>query len=479
MLRAMPATAPSSASASRPSVGSSPAQGPTSRPESLSALALLAYSVPMVPFNFTLVLFMSYVNKYAVDVLLIAPAAMGAIFGAGRLWDAITDPITGVWSDRTEHAWGRRRPWIAASALPIALSGWMVWSPPDALSGAALVVWMTVAVFAFNLAVTIFFTPHQALGAELTSDPHAVSRIFAWRQGAGYVGMVGCLVFAMPHLMTADDPKAAAERFAIGCGIAVVLSIALAVAVLREPLGNRRRGGTKTAGIARDVWRNPYSRKLLTMIFIEHTGSGASMVVAPFLMQYVIGLPGSIGQIFMFYVGSSLLSLPLWVWLARRIGKKSTWLVGLAVGITGYACLFFVGQGDLAWMQMVVTLTGACSACGNVMGQSILSDVIDSDELESGERKEGAYYSAFTFLYKTSSGIMAMITGLTLSWVGFVPNLASQTEATELAIRSLNALAPLVSMLIGGVILMGFELDGAKHAEIRRALDARRSARTS
>jgi Na+/melibiose symporter-like transporter len=130
-------------------------------------------------------------------------------------------------------------------------------------------------------------------------------------------------------------------------------------------------------------------------------------------------------------------------------------------------------------MQMVVTLTGACSACGNVMGQSILADVIDADELETGERKEGAYYSAFTFLYKTSSGIMAMITGFTLSWVAFVPNAPTQTETTLLAIRSLNALAPLVSMVIGGAILLGFGLDAAKHAEIRRALDARRATRAA
>ncbi len=451
-----------------------PATPPRHAP--LSNLALFAYASPMVAINFSLVLFMSYVNNYAVDVLLVPPVAMGAIFGAGRLWDAITDPMAGVWSDRTQHAWGRRRPWIAASAIPIALSGWMVWAPPEMLSPTALIVWMTVAVFAFNLAMTIFLTPHQALGAELTLDHHAVSRIFAWRQAAGYIGMVGCLVFGMPYLITAEDPKAAATTFAIVCGIAIVASIAFSTAVLREPAGNRRRGGASSASAARDVWRNRYSRTLLTMIFIEHTGSGASMVVAPFLMKYVIGMPGSIGEIFMFYVGSSLLSLPLWVRLGRAIGKKQTWLVGLVVGMVGYACLFFVGEGDLRWMQMVVSLTGACSACGNVMGQSILADVIDADELESGERKEGAYYSAFTFLYKTSSGIMAMITGFTLTSVGFVPNEPTQTEATKLAIRSLNALAPLVSMLIGTWMLASFGLDSARHAEIRRALDARRAA---
>jgi len=450
---------------------------PTPAATTLSWSKLLAYSLPMAPVHFSFVLFVSYFSKYAVDVLLIAPAAVGMIFGVSRLWDAITDPITGLWSDRTEHAWGRRRPWIAASAIPMAVSGWMVWSPPDSLEGAALIAWATVAVFAFTLAVTIFYTPHQALGAELTTDTHAVSRIFAWRQAATYVGMFGCLVFGMKALMMASDRKGLAEIFAIVCGAAIVVTVLLAVALLREPVGNRRRGGASNLGVARDVWRNRYSRSLMTMIFIEHTGTGASMVVAPFLITYVIGMPARVGEVFLFYVGSSLLSLPLWVWLARRIGKKATWMIGLLTGITGYACLFFVGEGDLRWMQMVVTLTGTSSACGNVLAQSILADVIDCDELETGERKEGAYYSAFTFLMKTSSGVMAMVTGFTLTAVRFVPNAPDQTELVRTAIRSLNSLPPLVSLLIGAVMLIGFGLTAEKHAEVRRELDARRAAR--
>ena len=173
-------------------------------------------------------------------------------------------------------------------------------------------------------------------------------------------------------------------------------------------------------------------------------------------------------------VGSSLVSLPLWLRLSRAFGKKNTWMIGLVVGMIGYAGLFFVGAGELRWMQMVVTLTGACSACGTVMGQSILADVIDADELETGERKEGAYYSSYTFLYKASSGVMAMITGFVLAAVEFVPGAADQSELVRLSIRSLNGLVPLATIFAGTVILAGFGLNDAVHAEIRRALDARR-----
>lgn len=435
---------------------------------------LFAYAAPMVPINFSLVLFMSYISNYAIDVLLVPPAAMGMIFMAGRLWDGVTDPVAGIWSDRTRHRLGRRRPWILASAIPIALFGWMSWAAPVGLGEVGLIVWMIVAVFGFNTAMTFFLTPHQALGAELTLDHHQVSQIFAFRQAAGYVGMIGCLVYAMEYLMTSPQPRQDASDLAIYAGVVTIALVGLSTIFLREPAGNRRRETKPITSVATDVWRNHHARLLLIMIFIEHTGSGASMVLSPFTYKYVLQAPHAIGEIFMFYVGSSLVSLVVWVPLSRRIGKRTTWLLGLVAGMIGYLMVFNVSAGAITFMKAAVVLTGACSACATVLGSSILADVIDADELETGERKEGAYYSAYTFLYKTSSGIMAGIAGLALGYVGFAPG-ADQPQSIQLVIRSLHGLVPFGTMLIGALILTRFSLDEDTHAGIRAKLDARRA----
>ncbi len=435
---------------------------------------LLAYAAPMVPINFSLVLFMSYISKYAIDVLLVPPAAMGMIFMAGRLWDGVTDPIAGIWSDRTEHRLGRRRPWILASAIPIAGFGWMCWAAPMDLGQAGLILWMTVAVFGFNTAMTFFLTPHQALGAELTLDHHQVSKIFAFRQAAGYVGMIGCLGFAMQYLMTSSSPRADAAELAVAVGAGAIVLIGVSTVFLREPGGNRRRESKAITSVARDVWRNRHARLLLVMIFIEHTGTGASMVLSPFTYEYVLQAPHAVSEVFLFYVGSSLVSLFLWVPLSKRIGKKATWVIGLVAGMVGYLMIFNLSAGAITYMKTAVVLTGSCSACATVLGSSILADVIDADELETGERKEGAYYSAYTFLYKTSSGIMAGITGFALGYVGFAPG-AAQPESVQLLIRSLHGLVPFGTMLLGAMILTRFTLDEDQHAEIRAKLDARRA----
>lgn len=218
---------------------------------------------------------------------------------------------------------------------------------------------------------------------------------------------------------------------------------------------------------------------LLVMIFIEHAGTGASMVVSPFTYKYVLMQPYAAGEIFKWYVGSSLVSLALWLPLSRKIGKKQTWMIGLIAGIAGYIMVFMLGEGEVTWMKAAVVLTGACSACGTVIGSSILADVIDADELETGDRKEGAYYSAYTFLYKASSGVMASITGFVLAGVGYVASQPVQTESVRLAIRSLHGLIPVVTMLVGAIILTQFSLTEEKHEEIRKKLEARRSTEST
>ena len=104
------------------------------------------------------------------------------------------------------------------------------------------------------------------------------------------------------------------------------------------------------------------------------------------------------------------------------------------------------------------------------MGASILADVVDYDEVETGERKEGAYYSLYNFLFKGSSGAMAMIAGAALQWVGFVPN-QEQTPETLFTISALMSFVPIVCIVIGALIFTRFRLTEAEHAALRRELD--------
>jgi GPH family glycoside/pentoside/hexuronide:cation symporter len=129
---------------------------------------LAAYALPVAPATFLFVLTIVYFIKFGTDVLLVSPGAIATIFGLSRIWDAVSDPVAGFLSDGTRLAFGRRRSWILGSALPMALTALMVWSPPQGLEGMGLVVWLAIGIFGFSTASTAFEVPHNALGADLS-----------------------------------------------------------------------------------------------------------------------------------------------------------------------------------------------------------------------------------------------------------------------------------------------------------------------
>jgi GPH family glycoside/pentoside/hexuronide:cation symporter len=165
----------------------------------------------------------------------------------------------------------------------------------------------------------------------------------------------------------------------------------------------------------------------------------------------------------------------MWVWVSRRIGKKRLWILSTIFTALGFGAMMFLTEGAVALISILAFLLGTGAGAGAVVAPSIQADVIDYDELETGQRKEGAYFAAWNFVFKTATGITLMLTGVVLDAAGFVPN-ATQTSSAKTALLVLYALFPLGCYLVGAAILTRFRLDETEHARIRAALDARERA---
>jgi Na+/melibiose symporter-like transporter len=124
----------------------------------------------------------------------------------------------------------------------------------------------------------------------------------------------------------------------------------------------------------------------------------------------------------------------------------------------------------LVWIIVMAFFAGLANGCGGTIGPSVQGDVIDYDEYVSGERKEGAYFAAWNFVYKSATGLL--MTGFALAWSGFVPNV-EQTMTVKMTLVTLYGLFPLVCYGIGAYLFSKFELDEAAYNDIRASLDAR------
>lgn len=452
----------------------------------LKGSVIAAYVTPGVGVNYMGLLVGLYIMKFSTDVLLIAPAVMGTIFGISRIWDAVSDPIVGYLSDRTRTRIGRRRSWFLLSLVPMCGTFIWVFSPPASLSSVELIAWMAFGIIGFYSSLTIFVVPQMSLGAELTPNYHERSRLYGFRHATATAGSILALV-GMTVLIGAEQTSVKAHNthairttafeLSVFASVITALLIVYAVIKLRERADFQGRVNANPFAAFKDVWRNPHARLVIFVSFVENIGSAVIGLLTLYVAEYVVGR-GSLAPVIIFsYMISSAASPPLWIPLSRRFGKIRLWmfsmmLTGLSFG--GMFALPFLASPDakLYTIFVLAVFAGLAAGCGGTIAPSIQSDIIDYDEYQTGERKEGSYFAAFTFVYKSATGVMAFITGYVLQFSGFAPN-QEQSMTVQIAIMTLYALFPLVCYTIGTWMFSRFTLDEVEHGKIREAIDAR------
>ncbi len=452
-----------------------------SKADRLGWSVIAAYGTPTVGVGYMYLLINLYIMKFSTDVLLIAPAIMGTIFGVSRVWDAVSDPLVGYLSDRTKHAMGRRRLWLLIGIVPIAGTFIMVFSPPSSLGSVGLVTWMAVGVIGFYSAMTIFMVPHMSLGAELTPNYHERSRLYGLRHASYTAGSILALI-SMQILINAESRgsgvvRSTAFELSVMAALVTAVLIGYAVLKLRERPDYQGRVHQTPFGAFRDVWQNPHARLVLVVSFIEHIGSAVIGILTLYIAQYVVNEPALAPAIILTYMVPSSLSVPLWVPLSRRFGKIRLWMFSMVltgVSFGGMFVLPFLEAGDpkIYTYFVLAFFAGLAAGCGGTIAPSVQSDIIDYDEYKTGERKEGSYFAAFNFVYKSASGVMILVTGYVLQFAGFVPN-QEQTMTVQISMVTLYALMPLVCYVGGAILFSKFRLDEAEHARIRDELKRR------
>jgi GPH family glycoside/pentoside/hexuronide:cation symporter len=460
------------AETARTAVAPAVSAAPRAETRPLSWLAIFDYVAPTFGLGFMFLMIGIYLMKFATDVLGMSAAAMGGILMFARIWDAFADPIAGFLSDRTHTRLGRRRPWLLASIPPIALTFVLLWAPPREVSPTFLFLWMAAMVVLFYTASTVVIIPHTALGAELTDSYHDRTRIFGGRHAVWTLGSFAAIA-GFAALDRSSDVRATALSLAIGASIVTALLTIWTVTRIRERPEFQGRGAARPYTAFRDVWRNPHARLLLVVFGIESLGAATIAVLTLYVAQYILKRP-TIGPIAIaVYMVASILFVPVWLPLSRRFGKKALWLASMLLTAVSFGGMMFLGEGTVTLLMTLAFAAGTAASCGAMMAPSIQADVIDWDEHATGERKEGSYFAAWNFVLKVATGITQGLTGLVLTFSGYVPNV-EQTEGVKFTILALYGLFPLACYVIGSLLFARFRLDAAGYAQIRSELDARR-----
>ena len=278
----------------------------------------------------------------------------------------------------------------------------------------------------------------------------------------------------MSLIIESDGTRLMASRVSIFIILVSTVFTVWMVARVKERPEYQGRGSSNPFRAYRDVFRNRHARILLAVFLVESLGAATINALTVYVAEYVVGTPRLAPLYILLYMIPSAAAVPFWVWVSGRLGKKYIWTTSTFFSALGFGGMFLLQEGDVIVISVLAVLLGFFGSAGAVVAPSIQADVIDFDELETGDRKEGAYFAAWNFVYKFGVGVTLMLTGFVLEASGFVPNKAQGEEAL-FALKALYALFPLCCYLIATFLLTRFGLDEAEHARIRRELDARRA----
>ena len=435
----------------------------------LSRRTLGLYALPNAGVTAMHWLILIYLLKFATDELGLAPALVGGIFAAGRLWDAFSDPVAGYASDRTRTRMGRRRPWMFASALPLGLAFYALWSIPPHAPAWLSATWLGASLFVVYGSLTAFQIPYRSLGAELSSDHHERTRISAARVGVDIFGMAAAIA-GLQLLENAANTRDMASALGGGVGCLTALSILYASLRLREPMQHMGRGAERPLQAFRDVMQNPHAIRVTAALFFAELGLGSLLVVIPYASEALIGEAGMSATMMLAFIIPFALSIPLWVPLTRRFGKVPCWIAGCAVVFPAFAALSFVNADGFVFALVLGGFVGLGQAAMRTIPPSVQADVIDWDEARTGQRKEGSYFAVWNLCDKLAGSVSVALVGFAIQGAhgGVDP------EGVHFVISTMPAAFVALSL----VALLGLRLDANEHRELQRAI-AKRTSCTS
>ncbi len=406
----------------------------------------------------------------------LSPALIGIVIGIRTLWDAFTDPFMGHLSDRLRTRWGRRKPFMLVGIFASAFAFVAVWWAPAALPTSALFSYLLVSLLIFTTASTIYFVPYLALGYELTDDFNGRTALQAYRFAFMKIGSFAVpWLYFITQLDIFESTIAGMRALAIGAACLFLVSGLCATLFVKEDQSRtikRNKIGFMT--VLKQVGTNKTVLHFLTIILL--LGQGVQIVnsLSLYVIIYYIfdGDKQSAAALYAtgnsVYFIASFLAIPATAWLAKRIGKVRTFQISCAIVCVASLSKFFFFSPTMPLLIFIVYLMMAPGMSGfNLLRASMVADLVDEDQFQHGERREGVIAAIDQWSFKVTAALALMLTGLILQLSGFDASAGAQTEAVTTRLRIMFSVIPAVGAAMSFLIAITYPLTERRMNEIR------------
>lgn len=426
---------------------------------------------------------------YYSQVVGLRPDLVGLALGISLFVDAFWDPLIGQFSDNLRTRWGRRHPLMYASAIPISISFWALFNPPDGLSDMQLFSYLLALILTVRLFTSFYEVPSTALAPELAPDYHDRTVVLSYRWLFGALGTGVCSVLAYGWFFRATPEYPIGQLNPAGYGpLSLTIAVLLLVAILVSAIGTHHR----IPQFHQPKVRNPTLAETLREVgaTLKNWNFGVS-VTAGLIFGMSIGLYSGLALYFATYFWelpasnvlvlaiAQLISAPIAAsvgpLLSRRWGKRRACMTMFFAGVMVTALpillrlIGFFPENGSPWLVPILTadrlISGVLNTGGFIVVSSMIADITEESQLKTGRRSEGLLQSADSLLQKSVSGLSTLLPGLILAFIDFPTKAAPGTvpEATLHALGWIYLPATVTLSVLSITTWSFYRIDQAQH----------------
>jgi len=425
---------------------------------------------------------------YAKDFGLTLESMAGVIL-LGRIFDAISDPLVGISSDKFRHRFWGRRSWLVAGAIISLISLYHLFIPP---AGGMTITHFRIWFILGFLGWTVSEVPYLAWGTEITEDYDQRTKIFSFKTATG---LAGSLVFlSLPLIifyynvnikgMDADtqtgDFSPLTLKVAFGL-LAITLPIFVITALKVCPDGFHVKNTTHRSFKDTLIILLTNKAMLLFCIAFMFIGIAAGMQIsmAYLHLSVYLQLGEDVSKLYVCGLAFSLIGVPVWNWLAKVKGKHISFITGLAFTGAFFVVLglmepdnggkLIFGKVPVFWQYLVTYIVfNFCSAVFYSLPPAMIGDIAEYGMLKTRQDQTGTYYSIYTFLYKSMIGIGGAAAMFIAGAVfGFDATSDVQNDTAALGLKIMMGFLPAVLVAIAVIILLRYPITKAKYLDIQ------------
>ncbi|RCJ18380.1 sugar transporter [Nostoc sp. ATCC 43529] len=427
------------------------------------------------------------------------PAGLaGSILMIGKIWDGVNDPVVGFLTDKTKsRRWGRRLPWMFYGAIPFGLFFFLQWIVPQFSTNQSNNIWPLFWYYVLIGVISqVFYTvvnlPYTAMTPELTQDYDERTSLNSYRFTFSIGGSILSLILAQIVFSQISDRQQQYLVLAAICTVISILGLYWCVFGVRDRI---------LAFEAKRIQiEEPPSLPFFEQLKIVFTNRPFLFVIGIYLFSW-LGVQVTASTIPYFVVdcmrlkesdvptvmiavqGTALVMLFVWGELSKKVGKKVVYFLGMSLWIIAAAGLFFLQPGQIFLMYFMAVMAGVGVSTAYLIPWSMIPDVIELDELQTGQRREGIFYGFMVLLQKFGLAFGLFLVGNALQVAGFKAAVAGQAtlptqpESALLAIRIAVGPIPTICLIFGLILTYFYPITREMHAQIMLKLKQRQENR--